>query len=491
MRKLSSLSDVRRFFIRNTVPTYFVGATPFNLLGMDEWVRRFTFINYIDCFDGAHPHVFVPTEKPHPIFQSIEEITNYLLVHEEVVELVRANAPRRGYAGNAVFLFFDDETERLCEKLGLRVCFPSAALRNRIDNKIATTRIGNEAGVRSVPNVLAPVKGFAQLMSVARRSRLGRDLVVQTAYGDSGHTTFFIKNERDYREHAEEIEREREVKVMKRVRCRGSALEACVTRHGTIVGPLMTELVGFRELTPYKGGWCGNEVFAEAFPQRVRDFARKSAFEIGEALRRRRYRGYFEIDFLTDRDTGDVYLGEINPRITGASSMTNLAAFAHADAPLFLFHLLEYAGVPYDLDVRRLNELWSDAENIDAWSQLVIKHTEPEVELITSAPRSGVWELRDDGRLEFARVQTHRRTVQNENRAFFLRIAKEGDWFYEGADLGILVTPGRLMTRSFKLTDRARAWIRGIRAHYDVGRASAARKAEVERRAAVSSFKLL
>ena len=35
-------------------------GTPFNLLGMDEWVRRFTFINYIDCFDGrpvaSHRH---------------------------------------------------------------------------------------------------------------------------------------------------------------------------------------------------------------------------------------------------------------------------------------------------------------------------------------------------------------------------------------------------------------------------------------------------
>ncbi len=61
---------------------------------------------------------------------------------------------------------------------------------------------------------------------------------------------------------------------MKRIRCRGSALEACVTRHGTIVGPLMTELVGFPELTPYRGGWCGNEVFADAFTPEVREEAR-------------------------------------------------------------------------------------------------------------------------------------------------------------------------------------------------------------------------
>ena len=75
---------------------------------------------------------------------------------------------------------------------------------------------------------------------------LGSDLVIQTAFGDSGHTTFFISSRADYDKHAEEMAAEPEVKVMKRLRCRGSALEACTTRQGTIVGPLMTELVGFR-----------------------------------------------------------------------------------------------------------------------------------------------------------------------------------------------------------------------------------------------------
>ncbi len=491
MRKLRGVSDIRSFFHKSDVPVYFVSATPFNLLGMDEWVRDFTFINYIDCFDGEHPNVFVPSPKPHPVFQSIEEINNHLLEHEEVAELIRSKAkPGRGSRGDVVFLFFDEKTEALCKKLGLRVCFPSARLRTQIDNKIATTRIGNEAGVRSVPNALARVDGYKRLMSIARRHRLGESLVIQTAFGDSGHTTFFIANEKEYDRHAEEIEKEKVVKIMKRVRCRGAALEACVTRHGTLVGPLMTELVGFKEMTPYKGGWCGNEVFADAFPQKVRDFARRSAFKIGEALRKRRYRGYFELDFLTDLDTGDIYLGEMNPRITGASSMTNLASFAHADAPLFLFHLLEFAGVPYELDVEELNARWSDAKNIDDWSQLVIKHTGKEVQPIRAAPRSGVWELNADQTISFIRPQTHRRTVRRQERAFFLRIAKEGDWLYEGADLGILVTPGRLMTKGFQLTARAKGFIAGLRAQYQAGREVPAEKAEPEF-AEIGSFKLL
>ena len=100
------------------------------------------------------------------------------------------------------------------------------------------------------------------------------------------------------------------------------------------------------------------------------------------------YRGYFELDFLTDLDNDKVYLGEMNPRITGASSMTNLAAFAHADAPLFLFHLLEWSASDFELDVAELNERWSRPKNIDSWSQIVIKYTADDVERVRGRPRA-------------------------------------------------------------------------------------------------------
>ncbi|MEX2529990.1 MAG: biotin carboxylase [Gemmatimonadota bacterium] len=482
---LRGMSDIRRHFFRNRTPTYFVSATNFNLLGIDEWVRNMRFINYIDCFDGSHPNVFVPAETPHREFTCIEDINNYLLEHKEVVDYLE----RRGPGGKAVFLFFDDETERICEELGLEICFPRAALRREVDDKISTTRIADRAGVVSVPNVLAPVNSYEELREVS--AELGEHLVLQTAFGDSGHTTFFISDEEDWDRHSDDIVGEGEVKIMKRIRCRGSALEACVTRHGTIVGPLMTELVGFPELTPYRGGWCGNEVFAEAFPEGVRKKAREATVRFGDELEKMGYRGYFELDFLTDLDTGDVYLGEVNPRITGASAMTNLAAFAHADAPLFLFHLLEWSDVDWELDVDELNARWADPQNVDSWSQLVIKHTADTVEHVERAPRSGVWRMLDENRIEFQRVQTHRRTVEEENEGFFLRITKPGDYRYQGADLGILITPGRLMTDEHELNDRARAWIRGILGQYETTAVNPETEPAAAQLVEVGNFKIL
>jgi biotin carboxylase len=460
IRILRGISDIRRYFYMNKTPIYFISATNFNLLGADEWVRGFKFITYIDCFDGEHPNVFSPKQKENPEFESIEQINNYLLEHKEVGDYIK----KRGGKPKALFLMFDDQTEKLAQRLGLEVMFPSAKLRNNMDNKVVTNRIAEKAGVPCVPYVLTKVDDYNHLGKVSKK--LGTDLVIQTPFGDSGHTTFFISNEEEYNKYKDEIEKEKEVKVMKRINCRGAAVEACVTRNGTIVAPLMTELVGFKELTPYKGGWCGNEIYPNVFTKSIRNKANKYAKMFGDQLKKEGYKGYFELDFLIEEGTDQIYLGELNPRITGASSITNHAVFALADIPLFLFHILQWMDVDSRYSVREINKRWSKPENIDNWGQLVIKHTDNSIGLVTNAPKTGIYEMDANGKISYSRMDSHRRAVESESEGFFLRILKKGDYWYEGADLGILVVRGRLMTDDFKLTDRAKNWINQIRAEF-------------------------
>ena len=176
--------------------------------------------------------------------------------------------------------------------------------------------------------------------------------MIQTPYGDSGKTTFFIASEADWKKHRKDIVGQ-DVKVMKRINNRPVAVEAVLTRRGTVVGPFMSELTGHAELTPYRGGWCGNEMFPEVLSRRLRAKAADLVRRLGDRLGAEGYRGFFEVDVLVDIDTDEVYLGELNPRISGASSITNVTAGAYADVPLFLFHLLEFMDVELRLRRRR------------------------------------------------------------------------------------------------------------------------------------------
>ena len=467
-RRLKNISEVRHFFRTNDVPILFFGATPFNLLGLDRWVRNFTYVTYYDGWDGAHPRVFTPSDKPYREFESGEEINNWLLTNPEVRAYIDTVTPR-GIRPKVAMVFFDSETEDICKELGYDLILPAASLREHLDSKIVTTQLGNEAGAPSVPNVLTRVDDWAGLQAAAEKAGLGDELVVQTPYGDSGKTTFFISSEADWKKHSTDIIGE-EIKVMRRINNRPVAVEAVLTRCGTVVGPFMSELIGYKRLTPARGGWCGNEMFPEVLTGESRRIATQLVRRLGDRLSKEGYRGFFEVDVLVDTDTGEVYLGELNPRISGASSITNVTAGAYADVPLFLFHILEYMNVDFDLDVDEINERWEELASADVWSQMVMKETDDIVQRLTATPRTGQYSLDRNGALVFRRAALDWHQLQNEAEAFFLRIYGPGDYRWKGADLGVLVTKGRLQvdsgTGKSALAIRARHLIDAMRAEF-------------------------
>ena len=382
---------------------------------------------------------------------------------------------------------FDDETEAAAAAAGLEIAHPSAELRHRLDSKIVTTQLGNEAGVPSAPNTLGRATSYEELTALAESAGLGDDLVVQTPYGDSGKTTFFIRGERDWDKNAEDMA-DQELKVMKRINNRAAAVEAVLTRHGTIVGPLMTDLTGHPELTPHKGGWCGNDIFPEALSPEHRERARVLTQKLGDRLAVEGYRGFLEIDYLADVDTGELYLGEINPRISGVTSMTNVTAGAYADVPLFLFHLLEYLDVDYEIDVDDINRRWAEASSVDVWSQIILKQNRDDVEQLTQAPKTGHLAARRRRRASASPAGATTGTAcTTRPRRSSCACSAPGDYRYPGADLGVLVARSRMQTEDNQLTERAlrvdRRHPRAVRRH------AACRARGAGRRAGAMAFK--
>ena len=160
-------------------------------------MRNFQYLVYYDSWDGAHPRVFAPKNQPYVEFESSEQINNYLLRDPEV----QAHLRKRGGTPMIVMVFFDEETEEICEELGYDLILPSDELRRRLDSKIVTTQLGNEAGAPSVPNVLGTADSWDELPELAdgQRSRhrpgradavrrLRQDHVLHQGGGGLGHS---------------------------------------------------------------------------------------------------------------------------------------------------------------------------------------------------------------------------------------------------------------------------------------------------------------
>jgi biotin carboxylase len=461
-RSLHGISDVRAFFHTNTVPLYFISPTPFNLLGIDRWVRNFFYLTYFDSFEANHSRVFVPRRRDRIDFDSMGDVCNHLLRDSETLEFIAGRgpvSPRPSSRSRPCH-------RALARQAGLEVMHPPVELRHRLGSKIVMTRLADEAGVPSVPHVIGRAGSYDELSALAESAGLGDDLVVVAAYGDAGSTVFFVRGQRDWDDHAGDLTGQ-EVKVMKRIRNVEVVLEGAVTRHGTVIGPAMTSLVGYPELTPGKGSWCGNDIWREVLPPAQTHAAREMVRKLGDILSREGYRGYFEVDLLHDLDSDELYLGEVNPRLSGASPMTNLTTEAYADMPLFLFHLLEYMDVEYELDIDEINSRWERGYGEDeVWGQVILSETSPDVEIFTATPRTGVWRIDDDGRVAFARPANDWATLLDGSEAFYMRVAAPGDLRCEGAQLGVLVTRGHLQTADYQLTERCQRWVKGIKAKF-------------------------
>ncbi len=101
---------------------------------------------------------------------------------------------------------------------------------------------------------------------------------------------------------------------------------------------------------------------------------------------------------------------------------------------------------------------------------MIVKETAGIVERLDATAATGQYALDATGALVFRRAALDWHQLQNEEEAFFLRIYCPGDYRWKGADLGVLVTKGRLQAQSVSgatvLTIRARHLIDSIRAHY-------------------------
>ncbi len=146
---------------------------------------------------------------------------------------------------------------------------------------------------------------------------------------------------------------------MKRINHMPGTLEVCVTRHGTLSGPIQTDITGFEEITPYK---AAGAVTMSGRRYSMPKFARIYATwpRLGRQALQGRLQGCVLHGFSARYRRWHSLPGEVNPRISGASPLTNLITAHYGGVPLFLFHLLEYLDVDYEIDLRKVQNRWNE-----------------------------------------------------------------------------------------------------------------------------------
>jgi len=89
------------------------------------------------------------------------------------------------------------------------------------------------------------------------------------------------------------------------------------------------------------------------------------------------------------------------------------------------------------------------------------------VEVITSAPATGLWRMDEDGSIRFIRMETDWHNVTGSDEAFYLRVYGVDEYRYPGADLGVLLVRDRMQTAERELMPKAAQWAQAIMAQFE------------------------
>lgn len=472
---MAQKQGLRDFLATFPDPIFYVSRTATNLLGLERYAPNFFFITFEDSWSGRHPANFTPRRMPVRKPRGNVGMVNWLLRNPEVSEFIAAQTPP-GSTPNIVIASFDEESEAICAERGYRLLMPPYSLRSHIDSKVTTTQIGNVAGIDSAPNILTIIADYSDLVAQAGDAGLGTDLVIQMPMGDSGTTTFFVSDEASFDVVSSRI-CGTPIKIMRRISHLPLAVEAIVGDDHVVIGPLLREVTGHPELTPYRGGWTGSEVY----PGLVSKAATESCLHIVrafcEAVRKLGYRGILEVSILHDQQTGASYLGEVNPRISGSSAHSNLTE-TDGSLPLFAYHLGQFLGDGLQFsDVPSPRSTSPNISGTSAWSSMIVQETSEEEQVVTSAPESGIYRFAENGELTFVRFSVDWHSLSNDgNELYLLRLVSPGWRLTAGVEIAFLMIPKRVQEDGYALTPFSHNLIEQVQALFETRNISALEK---------------
>ncbi|HUH52533.1 MAG TPA: hypothetical protein VLZ31_00600 [Microbacteriaceae bacterium] len=478
---MSQIQDVAKLLKSNEQPIFYVNRPSLHLLGIEDYVANFYSIRMLDPWGSGESQesddswVFVPTQKVDLALSHTDSVF-WLLANREVQDFIDSKTPV-GMKPRIVAYLHDKRTEKLCAELGYELMAIPVDLRHKLDGKLYTTKMSEAAGLKNVPNVLAEVTGWSDLLAVTAREGLGQDLVIQSDHGEAGLGTYFVDSEDSFEKHKDQIINKK-VKIMKRVNHRSLAVDAVVTREGVIVGPLLQDIIGHPEVAVNPGSSSGLEYYHDVLRPEQRQKVVDMVISYGKQLQKEGYLGLFEVDFLHDVDDGELYFGEANPRFSGCAMVTNSVTADVWSLPLYALHLYAFLDLDFEIKVSDFNDSWNHVPADLEWSNLLIRHLGRDVEKIVTAPRSGVYEVQANGSLKFLYPGTHWFKLQNKDEVFFLSYRKDGDTRVYGDDIGTMFVRGRYQDRLGGLTAEAKLLINGINEHYKTTKLSFLQRAK-------------
>ena len=261
-----------------------------------------------------------------------------------------------------------------------------ASLNRRYEDKISQFQILSKLPIQLPKSKIAIL---CDLTYQNLSTEFGEEFIIQFAWGHTGSSTVFIKNEEDFSKVLQDFSK-RTVKVSEFVDGVAYTVNCCITRQGIAFGGLSKQITGIEQLTPLTGGTVGNDWSQYSEFINGLENLKNEIMIIGERMKQDGYFGLFGLDLIVKEDGSHVFI-EINARQPASIPMYTKIQLSLGQIPLSLLHLAEFLNIEYKIDIKEYNNANMLPSN---FSQIFIRA--PKDSEIKTRLTSGIYRLQGD-----------------------------------------------------------------------------------------------
>ncbi|MFA6437437.1 MAG: ATP-grasp domain-containing protein [Candidatus Paceibacterota bacterium] len=227
-------------------------------------------------------------------------------------------------------------------------------------------------------------------------------IVIQHPARGGGRGTFFIKNKREFEQILPLLEGE--TLVLKYISGSSPSITGCVTPWGIAHTSPQLQILDQEECYNLKtkegnGLWCGHDWSCSNFKKETLESIYISVKKVGQYLSEKKYKGIFGLDFIQDRITGKVYVGECNPRLLGSFPTLTMVQILNNEVPILAFHILSFLKLKPEQD-NVMRHIFMDSVNSmlakKCGAQLVLHNKEGQWAKTTKKILPGVYKIQKD-----------------------------------------------------------------------------------------------
>jgi len=348
--------------------------------------------NHHFIFLETHPILKKLRRKGHSVFclketdpsTIIAKNSAALLGHPLTLEFIEKT---KGQHTPAI-LYFKPQSriDRLIKEKKWQALNNPASLQRKIENKFRLQKICQKL---KIPHPSSKIQNL-NLENTERLFKLySSPLIIQSAHGWAGNNTFLLTNNKNLKKHPLFNQK---VKISQYIPGLTLINNAVVTKHGTIQSPPALQFTGLPGLTPTTLGTCGRQ-WPAPIEEKTRKKIIKITEKIGDYLHQINYKGFFGLDFQLSKNK-DLFLIEINPRLTASFSFYTHLELQKNLTPLLLFHILSHLDSPYEIDIKKEQKRADNLKIIG--SELTQKLNSSHSQTITASPPSGIYNSSGD-----------------------------------------------------------------------------------------------